>query len=265
MDHQPRSLLITGASSGIGEALAHHYATPGAHLALTGRDAARLDSVAAACRARGAKAEIATIDVTDSNGLRRWIERIDDATPLDLVIANAGVSTSIGAQGEDETAARRVLATNIEGVFNTVFPLIPRMQARRVGQIALVSSLAAFRGLPITPSYSASKAAVKALGESWRVLLQPDGIRVSVICPGFITTRMTAKNDFPMPFLMSADRAAAIIARGLARDKGRIAFPWPIATVCWMLAALPWRLSDRLVRPLAGGNRAGSAAGRSRG
>lgn len=244
----PQHILITGASSGIGEALALHYAVPGIGLALIGRDRERLAAVTDACRARGARVENAAIDVTDRAGLKDWLERIDTARAVDLVIANAGVSTGRGALGEDETAIRRVLATNVDGVLNTVLPLLPRMMARHQGQIALMSSLAAFRGLPTGPSYSASKAAVKALGEAWRLKLAPDGIRVSVICPGFVTTRMTARNNFRMPFLMSAEQAAAIIARGLARNHGRIAFPWPIAALAWLTGALPWRASDALLR-----------------
>ena len=248
MPPSPRSLLITGASSGIGEALARHYAGPGIHLALTGRDSARLDATAEACRARGARVDAAAIDVTDRERLRDWSLRFDDAAPLDLVIANAGTGTTAVAGVENETAARRVFATNIEGVLNTVFPVIPRMQARRSGQIALMSSIAAFRGFAEAPSYAASKAAVKSLGESWRLLLEPYGIRVSTICPGFVATRMTARNDFPMPFLMSADRAAAIIARGLARNKARIAFPPAMALFGWLTEALPPSLSDALLR-----------------
>ena len=251
MAQTPRNVLITGASSGIGEALARHYAAPGTTLALTGRDRERLTAVAAACSAAGAAVESAAIDVIDRDGLRAWIEGVDDRAPLDLVIANAGISAGMGARREDEAAARRVLATNLEGVLNTVFPVMPRMIARRAGQIALVSSLAAFRGLPTAPAYSASKAAVKSLGEAWRLQLEGDGIRVSVVCPGFVTTRMTARNKFPMPFLMSAERAAEIIARGLARDVGRIAFPWPTAAVSWLMGALPGRLSDALTRRLA--------------
>jgi short-subunit dehydrogenase len=195
--------------------------------------------------------ESAAIDVTDREALRAWIEQIDEARAVDLVIANAGVSTGRGALGEDEAAIRRVLSTNIDGVLNTVLPLLPRMLARRQGQIALMSSLAAFRGLPTGPSYSASKAAVKALGEAWRLKLAPDGIRVSVICPGFVTTRMTARNNFRMPFLMSAEKAATIIAHGLARDQGRIAFPLPMAALSWLAGALPSRLSDAFLRRVA--------------
>jgi short-subunit dehydrogenase len=251
MIETPRSLLVTGASSGIGEALARRYAAPGTALALAGRDGDRLAAVAASCRAKGAAVESAILDVTDRDGMRTWIERLDDRTPLDLVVANAGISAGMGRASEDEAAARRVMAVNVDGVLNTVYPLLPRFRARRRGQIALVSSLAAFRGLPSAPSYSASKAAVKALGEAWRLQLAPDGVRVSVICPGFVVTRMTAKNKFPMPFLMSAERAADIIARGLARDRGRIAFPGPTAAASWLMGALPWRLSDALVRRLA--------------
>jgi short-subunit dehydrogenase len=244
---RPQSLLITGASSGIGEALARHYAAPGVTLALTGRDGERLAAAAAACRAKGAAVETASIDVTDRDGLRAWLERIDDAAPLDLVVANAG----IGQAREDEATARRVFATNLDGVLNTVFPVLPRMTARRAGQIALMSSLSAFRGLPAAPSYSASKAAVMSLGQAWRLRLAPDGISVSVICPGFVTTPLTARNKFPMPFAMPAERAAAIIARGLARNHGRIAFPWPLVALTWLLGALPWRLSDALTRRVA--------------
>src|SRR5690242_19879064 len=248
MTTSPRHILITGASSGIGEALALHYAAPGIALALIGRDRERLAVAADACRARGAVVESAAIDVTDREGLRAWIEGIDEVRAVDLVIANAGVSTGRGALGEDEAAIRRVLAINIDGVLITVLPLLPRMIARRRGQIALMSSLAAFRGLPTGPSYSASKAAVKALGEAWRLKLASDGIRVSVICPGFVTTRMTARNNFRMPFLMSAEKAATIIAHGLARDQGRIAFPRPMAALSWLVGALPWRLSDAFLR-----------------
>jgi short-subunit dehydrogenase len=251
MTTRPQHILITGASSGIGEALALYYAAPGIALALIGRDRERLAVAADACRARGAVVESAAIDVTDREALRAWIEQIDEARAVDLVIANAGVSTGRGALGEDEAAIRRVLSTNIDGVLNTVLPLLPRMLARRQGQIALMSSLAAFRGLPTSPSYSASKAAVKALGEAWRLKLAPDGIRVSVICPGFVTTRMTARNNFRMPFLMSAEKAATIIAHGLARDQGRIAFPRPMAALSWLVGALPWRLSDAFLRRVA--------------
>jgi short-subunit dehydrogenase len=115
------------------------------------------------------------------------------------------------------------------------------------GQIAIVSSLAGFRGFPGAPAYSASKAAVKAWGEALAPLLAPDGIAVSVVCPGFVATAMTARNDFRMPFLMSSEAAAARIRDGLSRGKPRVAFPWPMYAAAWFLAALPPALSDRLL------------------
>jgi short-subunit dehydrogenase len=240
----PRHVLITGASSGIGAALARHYARAGARLSLGGRDARRLEEIAADCRARGADADIAAIDVTDRTAMRSWILAADARAPLDLVIANAG----IGSPDETEAQARQTFAVNLDGVLNVAFPAIDVMSARGGGQLALMSSLAGYRGFPDAPSYSASKAAVKALAEAWRGALAARGIRVSAICPGFVATPLTAGGR-RMPFLMSAERAADIIARGLERNRPRIAFPWPMALATWLIAALPAALSDRMLRP----------------
>ncbi|MBM3564945.1 MAG: SDR family NAD(P)-dependent oxidoreductase [Alphaproteobacteria bacterium] len=242
----PRSILITGASSGIGRALAVLYAGPGVRLFLSGRDPARLTEVHAVCAAQGAEVEAETIDATDSEAMSAWIRRADALTPLDLVVANAGVSAGTGGAGENEDQTRTIFAVNIKGVLNTVWPAIRAMRPRRNGQIAIVSSLAGYRGLPGAPAYSASKAAVKVWGEALRGWLHRDGIKVNVICPGYVRTRMTAKNRFPMPFLMDADEAAAIIVRGLARNKSRIAFPWPFAFLVWLLSVLPPAWTDPL-------------------
>jgi short-subunit dehydrogenase len=244
----PRSILITGASSGIGEALARLYAGPGIALALSGRDAGRLEAVAAACRAAAAEVRSTVVDVTDRSAMDRWTTEVDDAAPLDLVIANAGIGAGTGAGIESEAQTRAVFAVNLEGALNTVLPLIPRFVARRRGQIALVSSLAAFRGFPGAPSYCASKGALRIWGEGLRGDLRSHGIEVSVICPGFVATRMTARNRFRMPLLMPADRAAAIIRKGLARDKARIAFPFPTYVGAWLLGVLPPGLTDPLLR-----------------
>ena len=243
-------ILITGASSGIGAALARRYARPGMRLALGGRDLQRLDDVAAACRRLGATISAKAIDVTDPAAMRAWVLAIDAESPLDLVIANAGISSHSIGNGESEARARAVFAVNLEGVLNTAYPAISRMTERRHGQIALMSSLAGYRGFPDAPAYSASKAAIKALAEAWRGELSARGIRVSAICPGFIETPMTARNKFPMPFLMTAERAADIIARGLARDRARISFPLLMALGSWLVAAIP-ALGDRVLKPRA--------------
>jgi len=243
----PRTVLITGASSGIGEALALTYAEPGRHLLLTGRDRARLDLVAERCRSAGAEAVAATIDVTERERLAQWLVEIDASRPIDLLIANAGISGGTSGAGESEEQTRNIFAVNQEGVLNTVLPLLDPMRRRRRGQIAIMSSLAAFRGFPGAPAYCASKAAVRVWGEALRGALAPDGIRVSVICPGFVRSRMTAVNPFPMPFLMDADKAARIIRRGLERNRARIAFPFPTYFGAWLAGALPPLLTDRLL------------------
>src|SRR4051812_46462457 len=179
----PKVILITGASSGIGEALARLYARPGVILALTGRDPARTSAVADACRAAGAEAISAALDVTEATALAAWIRDVDRAHPVDLVIANAGISAGTAGGSESADQTRRILTTNIGGVVNTVAPIVESMKRRGRGQIALMSSLASFRGLPGAPAYCASKAWVRVWGEALRAELGGAGIEVSVICP----------------------------------------------------------------------------------
>ena len=127
----PRSILITGASSGLGEALARAYAGPGVTLALSGRDGRRLEAVAEACRALAAEVTAEVVDVTERDAMGRWIEAADDARPLDLVIANAGISAGTGGTDDPEAQARAIFAVNLTGVLNTVHPVVARMRARR--------------------------------------------------------------------------------------------------------------------------------------
>lgn len=243
-----RAILITGASSGIGQALALTYARPGCFLALGGRDRARLAAVADACREAGAAVDAQIVDVAERAAMEEWISRLDAAHPLDLVIANAGITAD--TRGGAGDAGEAILQVNVLGVWNTLAPIIPRMRARGGGQIALMSSLAGYRGMPSAPAYSASKAWVKGWGEALRGSLHGDGIRVSVICPGFVASRITNANRFAMPLIMDADRAARIIARGLVRDRARIAFPYRLHLLMWFLALLPPALTDRLFRRL---------------
>jgi short-subunit dehydrogenase len=246
-----RSILVTGASSGLGEALALAYAMPGIRLFLCGRDGGRLDAVTAACGARGAEAAGRILDVTDASATAAWIAEADSAFPLDLVIANAGISAGTGAGGGESAAqSRRIFAVNVDGVLNTVLPVIEPMRARRRGQIAILSSLAGFRGIPSAPAYCASKAAIRVWGEGLRGWLAHDGIGVTVICPGFVQTRMTAANRFPMPFLLTADEAARRMKRGIDANRARIAYPWPLAAAAWLLAATPPGWTDYWLRSL---------------
>lgn len=243
----PRVIFITGASSGIGEALALSFAAKGIRLLLTGRDATRLAQVAGRCRDQGADVVTTTIDVTDRVALGDWIAARDGEVPIDLVIANAGISAGTGGGVETEAQARAIFATNLDGVLNSIHPLIPAMVARGRGQIALMSSLASFRGMAGAAAYCGSKAAVRVYGEALRGDLARHGVGVSVICPGFVISRMTAVNRFPMPFLMKGERAATIIRRGLAAGKGRVAFPFPTYAVSWLLGVLPPGLVDMIL------------------
>ena len=242
------SIVITGASSGIGEALALDYAAPGIALALNGRDGARLGAVAEACRAKGAEVDAAPIDVTDRDAIAAWLQRFDDVHPVDLLIANAGISVDKDNSSLDDFAIiRKTFDVNLGGVLNSVEPLLPRMIQRRAGQIAIVSSLAGFIGLPYSASYNASKAAVRVWGESIRFALGKRGIGVSVVCPGFVVSRMTARAPFPMPFLMSGERASVIVRRGLALNKPRIAFPFGTKAAVWLGMILPAGWTARLL------------------
>jgi len=252
----PLVVLITGASSGIGEALALEYAGRGVFLALSGRNAGRLDSVGERCEAKGAEVETRVLDVTDANAMENWIAGLAAERPLDLVIANAGISAGSGGGRESENQARHVFTVNLGGVLNTIYPAIEAMLGQtdtkdgQRGQIAVMSSLAGFRGIPGAPAYCASKAAVKIHGEALRGELHHLGIGVSVICPGYVRSRMTEKNKFPMPLLMDGKRAARIIRRGLARNRARIAFPWRMYALAWLFATLPPWLTDPLLRRL---------------
>jgi NADP-dependent 3-hydroxy acid dehydrogenase YdfG len=246
----PRNIVITGASSGIGEALAHYYAAPGITLHLNGRNKERLHQVAKICEGVGAAVNMHAGDVTDAAAIKTWLEAADAISPIDLVIANAGISAGTGFQGESSEQARKVFAVNIDGVMNTVQPLLPAMIARQKGQIAIVSSLAGFRGLPSSPAYSASKACVRVYGEGLRGWLQQHRVEVSVICPGWVRTALVTGNTFPMPLIMDAEKAARIIARGLAVNKSRIAFPGLIYWPLWFLTCLPACWTDPLFASL---------------
>jgi len=241
---EPISILITGASSGLGAALALAYARPGVTLFLGGRDRNRLKSVAEAAEAKGAAVHRQSVDVTDREAMSAWIAGADSLVPLDLVIANAGISGGTAGGVERAEQARTIFAVNLDGMLNCVHPAVEAMQARgRGGQIAVMASLAGYFGMPGAPAYSASKAAALHYALALRGALRPDGIAVNAICPGFVRTAMTDVNTFPMPFLMHADRAARIMAGGLARNHAVIAFPWTMRAMVGLLAAIPasWR------------------------
>lgn len=240
--------LITGASSGIGKALAEAAAKRGDRLFICGRDKARLEAVALHCRETGATVRADIVDVTDEAAMRRWLESCDADAPLDRVFANAGVSTG----SETEQNVRRTFAVNVGGVLNTVLPAIELMRRHepRGGQIVITSSIAGYGPLKSCPAYAATKSCVKTWGLSLRDALRNEGIRVSVVCPGFVRSRITDKNTCPMPFFMEAPKAAEIILRRSERNVGLIAFPWPMRLASWGLSVLPQCVNGFLGRLL---------------
>ena len=244
------TVLITGASSGIGKALALHYAREGRHLALIGRDSARLQSAADECRRLGGTPHCGLLDVRSRDAMADWIAAFDRLTPVDLVIANAGLMAGTPPDGgiEPPDAGHGVVETNVLGVLNTVQPLLAAMMARRRGQIVIVSSIAAFIPLPDSPSYCASKSAVLAYGLSLRALLAPYGIGVSVICPGYVTTPMILREKGAKPFVMPPERAVALIVAGLKRNRPVIAFPFFFALATRLHGLLPDRIRRWLLR-----------------
>lgn len=249
---RPHHIFITGASSGLGAELAVGYSHDDVVLALTGRNAQRLEEVAASCRARGAHVVTAIIDVRDAMALNTFITEFDDLYTIDLVIANAGVSATT-SEGVDEIAQSQIVFdVNVQGVLNTIHPLIPRMMKRGAGQIAIMSSLASFRHLPTAPAYSASKAAVRFYGEALAGVLKYRGVCVSVICPGWITTPLTDKNTFPMPFIMSESSAAVRIMHALSCGKRRIVFPLRLYILMRLLNFLPTSLTNLMFDGKAG-------------
>ncbi len=243
-----RHVLITGASRGIGAALARVYAAPGARLSLAGRDAAALEAVAAATRAAGAEATAAVIDVRDRAAVADWIDAADAERPLDLAVANAGVNRPDDPFGAAPDNLRLVLETNVLGAAHVVTACVPKMTGRGRGQLALMSSLAGITGFGGMASYGASKAAIRTYGQALRGELGRRGVQVSVICPGFVDTEMAAQVQGTRMGEWSAERAARFIAKGLAKNRGLIAFPPLEALGVRLLTVLPGVLMDPIGR-----------------
>jgi short-subunit dehydrogenase len=243
------SIIITGASSGLGEALALEYAAPGATLGLIGRDRDRLGAAAEGARKRGAAVKTAQLDVRDVEGMNNFLLAFDRETPVDCVIANAGVSSVTRADGEPEDllAAKALFDINIGGVMNTIAPLAPLMRRRRAGQIAIVSSIGAFAPTPDAASYSASKIALVNFALATRELYRAEGVCVSVVCPGFVDTPMSRALVSWKPGLMTAEDAARRIRRGLERRKAVIAFPLFLYFLARAQQSLPLSLQGALL------------------
>lgn len=251
----PKNILITGASSGIGRALAIAYSKTNlknVNLFLCARNLEKLEETKSLCKTSNSKITIKCLDVCNKTATRNWIRDIEKKHPIDLIIANAGISAGTAGGTESFAQVNQIFNTNINGVLNIIHPAMEEMKMRKKGQIALISSLAGFRGLPSSPAYSASKAAVRVYAEGLRGNLAPFGIEVSAICPGYIKTPMTDMNEFPMPFLMEVKKCAEIIKCKLEKNKSRITFPFPLYFIVWLSALLSNKITDPIFAKLPG-------------
>jgi NADP-dependent 3-hydroxy acid dehydrogenase YdfG len=248
MADSPKNVFITGASSGLGRGLALHYAKASA----TVHAAARRKDELARLAAEAPPGSIVPVplDVQDTDALVNAIHRAEEASggALDLVIANAGVNKATPGRKMDWSVVKWILDVNATAACLTVAAALPKMVERDKGQVVMISSLAAFRGMPGNAAYSASKACVATFMESVRVDLQPTKVRATTIYPGFVKTSLTAKNKFRMPFLMELDQAVEVMTRGIARGAKTIMYPLPMVAFTRTLAAVPRGVYE----PLAG-------------
>jgi NADP-dependent 3-hydroxy acid dehydrogenase YdfG len=252
---RPKSILITGASSGIGRAIAFEYASGGARIAIAARRADRLAEVAREIETRGGRAVSIVVDVTEPEAAKDAVLRADsELGGLDMVIANAGSGKGIHATKLQWADVNPILDLNVSGAFATLIAAIPIMVAQGSGHLVGITSLAGRRALPKSAAYCASKAALSTFLESLRIDLAASGVRVTDVQPGFVETEI-ARGGEPLPFLWSADRAARVIARRLERAPATIAFPWPLATLTAFSRYLPAWIYDRVIRMGAGTNK----------
>ncbi len=241
-------IAITGASSGLGAAIARAAARPGVTLHLAGRDAARLAAVAADCAAATVHSTI--LNVTDAAACTAWVAGMGRC---DLMIANAGISAGTGGGVESAEQVRAIFATNVDGVLNVALPAIALMRGQAPGpdgvrgRVAVTASMAAFVAAPGAASYCASKSAVQRWAEATDASEKRFGVRLSAICPGYVRTPMTARNAFPMPWLMTPEEAARRTLAGLAAGRLRVAYPRRLYFFARIVGALPPGLRNAIL------------------
>jgi len=240
-----KRIIITGASSGLGAALARAYASPETHLGLIARRETELSALAAQLDGH---CSIYALDVRDTAALQRAAaDFVAHAGCPDIVIANAGVSQgTLTEYAEDLQAFQDIFDINVMGMANTFQPFVAAMRERGSGVLVGIASVAGYRGLPGAAAYSASKSAAISYLESLRVELKRDGVQVITVCPGYITTPMTEKNPYPMPFIMSAEAAARRIVSLIGSGKTYAVIPWQMAWVARLLRVMPNWMFDLL-------------------
>jgi len=239
------AVFITGASSGLGAALARQYAAQGHVLGLLARRGERLKELVATLPGTH---HLYVVDVCDRQALHAAAEDfIQKVARVDIVIASAGISAgTLTEQKDDFEVFKAIFETNVMATVATFEPFVPLMKQARAGTLVGIASVAGVRGLPGAGAYSASKSAVTTYCESLRLELKPFGVGVVTIAPGYIKTEMTAKNPYSMPFLLEAEVFAARAARAIAQEKSYTVIPWQMSVVGKIMRALPNWLYDRL-------------------
>lgn len=241
-----RVVLMTGASSGIGRSVAIELGREGARVALVARREDQLDDVAREVRAAGGETLVLPADVSDRDAAARTVEAtLREWGQIDTVIANAGVGVTRPAHKLRIDDVETMIRVNYLGAVYVVLAALPPMVERKSGHVVGVSSLAAYRGLPGSAGYSASKAALSAFLESMRIDLRPHGVLVTTVHPGFVRTPMTDKNKFPMPFIMDVDKAARIMVQGIKAGRSEVNFPWQLAGIMKAVRRIPNAVYDR--------------------
>jgi len=245
---------ITGAGTGIGRAIALALAARGMTVAASARTEVDLLSLAAEATGPGSIVPI-PLDVTDESAVRAAVARIEaEAGPITLAILNAGTNSEVTAEKFDTQKFRFVVDTNLMGAVFCLGALLPLLRQRRSGRVAVVASVAGYRGLPTAAAYAASKAGLIAMTESLKPELEADNVELTLINPGFVDTPLTRKNTFPMPFLIDTDEAVRAVMAGLERGRFEIVFPWQMTVLMKLLGSLPYTpffaITRRLVRRL---------------
>ncbi len=248
MTWKDKVLFLTGASSGIGEALALALAKRGAVLGLLARRKELLEELAAKCIKAGATARIFACDVTEEMAVQSAADELStEFGYIDILIANAGIGgNDAETRSLSPNAVKKVIDINLLGAVNAVHAVLPGMLERGSGQLVAISSLAGFRGLPKSAAYSASKAGMTAFFESVRLDTKHLGIDVTIIQPGFIRTPLTAARANKMPFLMELEDAIPLFIRAIEKKKKFAAFPWQLATIVRAGKVMPAWLYDRI-------------------
>lgn len=240
-------VMITGASSGIGKGVALEAAARGAHVGLLARREDLLQEIVGEARALGVKAISVSADVRDAEAVKAAADRFrSELGPIDMLVANAGIGTAAHATELAPEQFAKVIGINVLGAANSVAAVVREMVARKQGRLVAISSLAGYRGLPRSAAYCASKAALTAYFESVRIDLANTGVGVTIICPGFIKTALTAGRKTKMPYLMELDDAVKKIVAAIEKEKKTYAFPWQLATVVRSGLLMPAGLYDRI-------------------